>query len=120
MTRRGNLIGEGGLAGSSESHKIGTVLLFHIVPMTETQQHPRTLCFATVIDRPILGRVRSMFRVHTVREDLSLVNFSCCYDPDLHTLIHVDSIAFKIMLVPHYDQKNNPDDMCAIRMWESR
>ena len=119
VSRRGNVPGPGGFDGSSDSHKIGTVVMFYIVPMTSSREHPSQMSFVSIIDRPVLGRIRSMFRLNSVHIE-PLQGFSSTYDRECHTLIQIDSVAFKVMIVPHYDFQNNPSEVFAIRMWESR
>ena len=77
--------------------------------------------FVHIVDRPVINKVRNMFIVDTVREDREVLGFRTEFHPEVDTLVHIDSIAFKTMLVPHYSSEHPmAEKMCAIRMWESR
>lgn len=118
---RGNVPGVGGRLGASTSYMVGTVNMFYVFNMdgASPPERPRTCTFASVTDRPVLGHVRSMFIVDTVSAETEKVGFKYEHLDGVHTMLHVDSITFKIMLVPHYDSDKSTTHMCGIPIWET-
>lgn len=121
VQRRGNAAGVGGRLGSSTSYKIGTINMFYVFTMSGVLEptRPRICVFASITDRPVLTHSRSMYIVNTVREELEKVGFEYEHLQDIHSMIHVDSITSKVMLVPHYDEDKSDSQMCGISMWET-
>ena len=113
---RGNLPGPGGQEGSSQSHRVGTICLFYLFEM---KGGPSPEVFVSIKPRPILSRQRSMYIVANIKDDTSQPQFAHSHTND-HTLIHIDSITGKIMLVPHYNVDESNTLMCAIKMWGVR
>ena len=69
---------------------------------------------------PYVGRANQLRVVDTVREDVKLLGWDHFHDSRVHTLIHVDSITSRVMLVPHFDRSKKDSQMCVIPMWKAR
>lgn len=121
IRRRGNAAGPGGLEGSSTSHQVGTICMFYQLAMQGTSEGlPRHIVVVSVLVHPEVGRANQLRVVDTVREDVKLLGWDHFHDSRVHTLIHVDSITSRVMLVPHFDRSKKDSQMCVIPMWKAR
>ena len=95
--------------------------MFYVFTMTGVVSPacPHTCVLASITDRPVVGHSRSMFIVNTVREETEKVGFKYEHQDDVHSMIHVDSITSKVMLVPHYLEEMSSSHMCGVSMWET-
>ena len=124
VRRRGNRDGPGGREGSSTSHKLATLCMFYLVRMVgatgEGGERPATLILASVLPLPQVGQASGCRVVGTVRRDVHLDGWDHVHNTTRHTLIHVDSIAGRVMLAPHYDETLRESQMCVLPMWAAR
>ena len=129
VKRRGNLAGPGGEGGSSTSHRVATVHMFYHFTMQGSRPEtyrggvtlkalPDEATFAIISDRVVHDKIRSMHIVDAVRDSATKPGFKFKTAAE-HTIIHIDSITAKVMLVPHFDATQN-HLMCAIPMWIAR
>ena len=127
--RRGNRPGAGGAEGSSTSHRVATVHMFYHFSMEGSRPEsyrggvtlkalPDEATFAIVSDRVVHDKIRSMHIVDAVRDSATKPGFKFKTAAE-HTIIHIDSITAKVMIVPHFDTTQN-HLMCAIPMWIAR
>ena len=115
---RGNLGGVGGLLGSSESHRIGTILMLYTFTVHRHGKLYDTATFVEVADRPVLEKIRSLYNINSVAAE-HLPAAGGAYSGDNY-LIHVDAITAKVRLVPHFLPRLAATHMLAITMWEAR
>jgi hypothetical protein len=95
--------------------------MFYKVPMQGTSaDYPKHFVVASVLVHPQLPRTHNLRIVASVRQDVQLQGWRHEHDPNVHTLIHVDSITSKVMFVPHFDKDKKTEQMCAIPMWRAR
>ena len=124
VQRRGNRDGPGGREGSSTSHKLATLGMFYLVRMVgasgTTGPRPSTLILASVLCLPQVGQASGCRVVGTVRQDVHLEGWDHVHNTNKHTLIHVDSITGRVMLVPHYEERLRGTQMCVVPMWKAR
>lgn len=121
VRRRGNLPGPGGREGSSQSHTLATIHLFYTFTLTDARGSNATRAtFASVEQRPVTGRIRSLYIIDSIKEETRLSSFTHVHDPSIHILVHVDSITHKVMFVPHFDSDQAETKMCGICMWSAR
>lgn len=116
VPRRGNLPGAGGLAGVTESLLLGTVEM--VYELTMTGRGPSACVLVEITQVPIIDRVRGFY---IVNKSLARppVGHSHLYKPN-NSLIHVDSITHRVMMVQHFNPAERNEHMCAIPMWLSR
>ena len=129
VRRRFNRPGPGGEEGSSESHRVATVHMFYHFTMQGSRPEtvrggvtlkelPDEATFAIISDRAVRDKIRSMHIVDAVRDNATKPGFKFKTAAE-HTIIHIDSITAKVMIVPHFDTTQN-HLMCAIPMWIAR
>ena len=124
VRRRGNMDGPGGREGSSTSHKLATLGMFYLVRMVGATgaggERPATLVLASVLPLSQVGQASGCRVVGTVRRDVHLDGWDHVHNTNKHTLLHVDSITGRVMLVPHYDETLRASKMCVLPMWAAR
>ena len=91
----------------------------YIAAVVRVQFGSAPATFVPIKPRPLVGRDKSMYIVNTVSDDTNVSGFSYIHMEE-HTLIYIDSITAKVKLVPHYDESQSAELMCAIRMWYVR
>ena len=91
----------GGLQGSATSLEIGTINLFYLCGM---ENGPTPALFVFVKRHPTVDVQEGLPVVATVSNDTFKLGFTVDYDPQLHIMLHVDSIKGKYKLVPHHDK----------------
>ena len=106
--------------GSSESYLVGTIKLFYVCKLTDDAGITREEVFVAVRARPIVQRDRSLYIVNTVSSDTRQPLFTYKYDASIDTILHLDCITDRIMLVPHYDEDKADTLMCGVIMWAAR
>ena len=116
---RGNQDGVGGIEGSSQSVKVGTIGMFYTFEMTqENDNGEKYQTFVSIQDHPVIDKYHNIYvieKYHTVE----LPGFRYVHDPSIHTLIHIDSILGKVKFVPYFNRLDL-SKTCVIRMWEVR
>ena len=120
VRRRGNQCGAGGRDGSSTSQCLATVNMYYVVraPRANSRGRFDTATIVDITDIPILQRARGMYVVESVRSNTRLLGFNV--GTTGRTFVHIDSIAFKIKLVPHWSDELKDALMCGLRVWEAR
>ncbi len=118
VRRRGNLEGAGGREGSSTSQRLATVNMYYVVRAPRESGRFDNATIVDITDIPILRRARGMYVVESVRSNTRLLGFNV--GTTGRTFVHIDSIAFKIKLVPHWSDQFKDDLMCGLRVWEAR
>jgi hypothetical protein len=112
--RRFNQPGVGGRDVAAQSHLIGTIKMFYHFDDLGGQQHT----FVDIANHHIIEKIRSMYIVDTCLTLRTGFN----HHPILaeSTIIHIDAITSKVLLVPHFAPEYKDVRMCAIPMWEAR
>jgi hypothetical protein len=85
--------------------------------VTMTGPGPKTAHFLSIRDIPIEVQDGSLHIVASLPRDARLRQFEYTYDESVDTIIHIDAVAWKIKLVPHYNKARASVSMCGIRMW---
>jgi hypothetical protein len=117
---RHNRDGPGGSEGSSTSHKVGLVHMFYTFTMMgyAASGLAKQATFAAITDCPLVSpKVRSLYFIDAPSERL-YPKFRFVLT-DAHSLIHVDSITAKVMVVPHFDRDLRSTQSCGIPMWRA-
>ena len=74
--------------------------------------------FVDIENHPIIEKIRSLYIVDTC---LTLrTGFDQHAIVAESTIIHIDAITSKVLLVPHFTPEYKDVRMCAICMWEAR
>ena len=126
VPRRGNADGPGGREGSSTSHRLAIIGMFYVVEMVGGGDHlPSQMCVVSVLVLPHVQqqgklRVVPISLPHALSGDVHLKGWNFSHQPDVHALIHVDSITARVMLVPHHDKAFRDSQMCVLPVWKSR
>ena len=116
VKRRGNSNGPGGLAGVTESLLLGSIKM--IYELTMTGSGPNTCVLVEISEIPFETKVRGLY---IVRSQLPgpPPGHHHLYTPN-NTLIHIDAITHRVMMVQHYDRNKMDEYMCGIPMWKAR
>ena len=108
--------------GSSDSFRVGFINMFYTFEDTSLRL-PKLDVFVSVTDVPVRGRERSLYLVDNIHGQRGVKEkFNFVHDSSRHTLLHIDAITAKVLVVPHF----NPDPeirsrlMVAIPMWYAR
>lgn len=110
---RHNLAGPGGLEGSDSSRRIATINMFYAFEI----ENQATLHLVDLTDIPVEAHYRKMSIVSSVRAQRRLPGFDFAHGSG--TLIHIDAMSAKIMLVPHFEESQKDTMMIAIPIWEA-
>jgi hypothetical protein len=89
--------------------------MFYQVSMTGPG--PTSALFLSIRDIPIVSQDGSLHIIDSISRDPRLRQFEYTFDAEVDTIIHVDAVAWKIKLLPHYDEDRASTSMCGIRMW---
>jgi len=76
--------------------------------------------FFAVRNRPVVGHFRDMRFVESVAGDTAEPGWGYVYDPGVDTILHIDSITARVMIVPRYGVNESEGLMCGIKMWLAR
>jgi hypothetical protein len=102
-------------------------MFYHIYLDYFDGEDPQRALFVEIIDRPIIGKSEdttfcegSLKIIDSIREDTRNLGFKTLGLSPGSTVLHVDSVAYKIKVVPHYLPELAATQMCCLRMWAAR